>query len=128
MFLNSGNMDLNRMKKENIPIGLGSDIGAGSTLSPFNSMKMMIYSHREINLRPEAALYLATLGGARIIGFEELTGNFNIGKDADFIVIRKPKEVPGLKKENTKQVLSHLIFCNGENHIQAVYLKGEKVA
>ena len=115
------------MKEKGIAMGLGSDIGAGSTLSPFNSMKMMIYSHRDINIRPETALFLATLGGAKIIGFGDITGNFEIGKDADFIVIRKPKQIPGLQVENTRQILSHLIFCNGENHIHAVYLRGKRV-
>ncbi|MCP4631501.1 MAG: guanine deaminase [candidate division Zixibacteria bacterium] len=126
MFLHSGRMDLTRILSLDIPVGLGSDIGAGSTLSPFNSMKMMIYSHGGSDIKPETAFYLATLGGARVIGFDKITGNFTAGKDADFIVIRKPKKVP-VNDDYTRQVLSHLIFCNGEHHINAVYLKGERV-
>ena len=126
MFLRSGKMDLARMLKEKIPVGLGSDIGAGSTLSPFNSMKMMIYSNGNNSIVPEMAFYLATLGGAKVIGFGDITGNFSIGKDADFIVMRKPKNVP-TQDDYTRQVLSHLIFCNGEHHLRAVYLKGERV-
>ncbi|PJA27839.1 MAG: guanine deaminase [candidate division Zixibacteria bacterium CG_4_9_14_3_um_filter_46_8] len=126
MFLHSGKMDLNRMLVMKIPIGLGSDIGAGSTLSPFNSMKMMIYAHGKSDITPEMAFYLATLGGAKVIGFGDITGNFSIGKDADFIVMRKPNKVPA-DGNYTRQVLSHLIFCNGEHHLKAVYLKGERV-
>ncbi|MBD3169938.1 MAG: amidohydrolase family protein [candidate division Zixibacteria bacterium] len=126
MFLHSGEMNLARMQKEGIPIGLGSDIGAGSTLSPFNSMKMMIYSHGRSDIVPETAFYYATLGGAKVIGFGELTGNFDVGKDADFIVARKPRRVPE-GADNIRQILSHLIFCNGEHHVRAVYLKGERV-
>jgi guanine deaminase len=125
MFLHSGTMDLARMLKERIRVGLGSDIGAGSTLSPFNSMKMMLYSHQDGGLTPEKAFYLATLGGARVIGFGDITGNFAAGKDADFVVLRKPRRVPG-GGEHTRQILSHLIFCNGDKHIKAVYLKGER--
>ncbi|MBD3232973.1 MAG: amidohydrolase family protein [candidate division Zixibacteria bacterium] len=127
MFLHSGRMDLNRMLEERISVGLGSDIGAGSTLSPFNSMKMMIYSHGDSDITPELAFYLATLGGAKVIGFDGITGNFAAEKDADFIVVRKPKKVPHDNEHYTRQVLSHLIFCNGEHHIKAVYLKGERV-
>ncbi len=127
MFLHSGRMDLNRMLEEEIPLGLGSDIGAGSTLSPFNSMKMMIYSHGASDITPEMAFYLATLGGAKVIGFDSIAGNFAAEKDADFVVVRKPKKVPHDNEHYTRQVLSHLIFCNGEHHIKAVYLKGERV-
>jgi guanine deaminase len=33
------------------------------------------------------ALYLATLGGAQVLGLQEEIGNFQAGKDADFVVV-----------------------------------------
>lgn len=38
-------------------------------------------------LPPYQALYLATLGGAQALGLAEHIGNFEAGKEADFVVI-----------------------------------------
>jgi guanine deaminase len=38
-------------------------------------------------LSPYRAFYLATLGGARALYLDDLVGNFDRGKEADFVVI-----------------------------------------
>ena len=42
---------------------------------------------RKQKLSPFQALFLATLGGARALRLEDKIGNFETGKEADFIVI-----------------------------------------
>lgn len=95
-FLQSGVMALRQMLNEGFRIGLGSDVAGGSSLSMLNEAKEAAESSKTWNIvyrgeempviNAEEALWLATLGGARALGLEDVTGNFNVGKEADFIV------------------------------------------
>jgi len=41
------------------------------------------------NISWAEALYLATLGGAKALGLSDRIGNFETGKDADFVVLEQ---------------------------------------
>ena len=89
LFLGSGLFDLPRMQNFGVRVGLGTDIGAGTSFSLFRTLDeaYKIQQMRGHTLDPFQALYLATLGGARALDLEGKVGNFLPGNEADFIVL-----------------------------------------
>ncbi|MGH9457950.1 MAG: guanine deaminase [Thermoanaerobaculia bacterium] len=89
LFLGSGLFPMQRIVDRGIPFGLGTDIGAGTTLSMFEVMADA-YKVQQVlgtRLRPLQLWYLATLGGAAALGLDGETGSLEPGKSADFIVL-----------------------------------------
>ncbi|MEZ4741212.1 MAG: guanine deaminase [Bdellovibrionota bacterium] len=99
LFLGSGLMPLCHYLDSNIKVSLGSDVGAGTSLSPWRTMEeaYKVQALLGTSISPSSLFYLSTLGGAYALGLHESTGNFAIGKDADFQVIDL-KRIPSLKE------------------------------
>jgi guanine deaminase len=76
-------------------------------------------------LTPQGALYLATLGGANILGLGDRIGNFAPGKDADFIVVDHqnidPLQGSG-SYEAPAQILSRLCYNGDADCIKEAYV------
>ncbi len=91
LFLGSGLFKLEKAKSNEHPVklGLGTDVGAGTSFSLLQTAgeAYKVAQLRKQKLSPFQALFLATLGGARALGLEDKLGNFETGKEADFIVI-----------------------------------------
>ena len=77
---------------------------------------------------PQAgALYLATLGGAEVLGVSDRIGNFAPNKDADFIVVDHNRVDPLSGKghyNNPDQILSRLCYNGDANCVKDVYIRG----
>lgn len=89
MFLGSGLFDYDTARAAGIRIGLGSDVGAGTTLSiPATAGAAYQAGHlRGSALDPLEAFYMMTLGGASALRLADRIGNFTPGKEADFLVL-----------------------------------------
>ena len=91
LFLGSGLFKLEQAKSKEHPVklGLGTDVGAGTSFSLLQTAgeAYKVAQLRKQKLSPFQALFLATLGGARALRLEDKIGNFETGKEADFIVI-----------------------------------------
>lgn len=89
LFLGSGLFDLRRMEQHKVRVGLGTDIGAGTSFSQLRSLSeaYKIMQLQGQKLDPFKSLYLATLGSARALYLDERIGNFAAGKEADFVVL-----------------------------------------
>ncbi|AYF87532.1 guanine deaminase [Pseudomonas sp. JS3066] len=89
MFLGSGLFDLQKLEEHGVRVGLGTDVGAGTSFSQLQSLneayKVMQLQGKKLD--PFKSLYLATLGGARSLYLDDKIGNFQAGKDADFVVL-----------------------------------------
>ncbi len=88
-FLGSGLFNLKRTADLGARICLASDIGAGTGLSPWQTMLecykvQALQGHR---LTADELLYRATLAGAESLGLDGTCGSLEVGKDADFIVV-----------------------------------------
>jgi len=68
---------------------LGTDVGAGTSLSLLQTMNdaYKVQQLRGDQLVAEKSFYMATLGGARALDLDAQIGNFQVGKEADFIVL-----------------------------------------
>ena len=89
LFLGSGLFDLAAADRHGIRVGIGTDIGAGTTLSVLRTLgeAYRICQLRSCNLDPFRALHLATAGGARVMGIADRVGALLPGQEADFILL-----------------------------------------
>ncbi|MFM7574565.1 MAG: guanine deaminase [Snowella sp.] len=138
LFLGSGLFKLHQAKSTETPVkvGLGTDIGAGTS---FSLLQTANEAYKVVQLQGEKlssfkALFLATLGGARALSLEDKLGNFEIGKEADFIVL-DPKATPAMALRNADFPVKTLediadkafaIMIMGDDRtIEATYIMGE---
>lgn len=91
LFLGSGLFNLRRAVQENINVGLGTDVGGGTSFSMLQTLNeaYKVLQLRGEQLSPFKGFYLATLGGAQTLDMTDLIGNFESGKEADFVVLDK---------------------------------------
>jgi guanine deaminase len=89
LFLGSGLFPLQRVLAAGVVVGLGTDIGAGTTPSLFNAMAdaYKVQQVQGASLSPYQLWYLATLGGAKTLSLDAETGSLEPGKSADFLVL-----------------------------------------
>ncbi|MFT7533293.1 MAG: guanine deaminase [Gammaproteobacteria bacterium] len=89
LFIGSGLFNLHQADHHQVQVSLGSDVGGGDSFSMLRVMNEA-YKVQQLqghNLHPLRALYLATLGGARSLELDDVIGNFQVGKEADFVVL-----------------------------------------
>lgn len=138
LFLGSGLFKIEKAKSKDHPIklGLGTDIGAGTSFSLLQtaSEAYKVAQLRSQQLSPFCALFLATLGGARALSLEDKIGSFDVGKEADFVVLnpratplmafRNPETMPQTLEALSDRLFS-LIVMGGEQAVHATYIMGE---
>jgi guanine deaminase len=89
LFLGSGLFDHERTRAAGVRVGIATDVGAGTS---FNMLRTLQEAYKVAQLAgqtlsPYRALYLATLGGAHALYLDDRIGNFERGKEADFVVL-----------------------------------------
>ncbi len=131
LFLGSGLFDLAATQEAGITLGLGSDVGAGTSLSPFATMSeaYKVAQLRGHSLSPYDAFYLATLGGARALHIDRHVGNFIPGNEADFVVLDLAA-TPLLKRRlghaNTfEQMLFALMILADDRVVRQTWVAGK---
>ncbi|MEO0366637.1 MAG: guanine deaminase [Pseudomonadota bacterium] len=89
LFLGSGLFDLATARSHGIRVGLGTDVGGGTSFSQFATLAeaYKVLQLQGQSLNSGRGLYLATLGGAQALHLDDKIGNLQLGKDADFIVL-----------------------------------------
>ncbi len=122
-FLKSGRFPLSEIKQKGIRYGLGSDVGAGTSLSMLHVMKMSNYIQNEIIVTPAEAFYNATLGNAELLQKNETLGSIETGKEADLTFL-KIKTSSNHTKEG---ILSALLYLGEDIKVKKVYISGQLV-
>lgn len=140
LFLGSGLFKLGKAKSLETPIkvGLGTDVGAGTSFSILKtaSAAYQVAQLRSQKLSAFQALFLATLGGARALCLEDKLGNFEIGKEADFVVLNlRSTPIMALRNQSSEaiaptlaEISDHLfatIIMGDDRAITATYIMGE---
>ncbi|MDR2093088.1 MAG: guanine deaminase [Azoarcus sp.] len=131
LFLGSGLFDLARARRFGLRVGLGTDIGAGTSFSLLQTLDeaYKVLQLAGQTLAPEQGFYLATLGGARALYLDEFIGNFAVGREADFVVL-DPEATPLLAWRNARAAtlaerLFALMMLGDERCVAATHLLGE---
>jgi len=88
-FLGSGMFDFGQAEQHGVRLGLGSDIGAGTSLSLLHNAGLAYQAGLPGGqvLDPFRALWLATGGSARLLHIEGEVGMLAEGQEADFVVL-----------------------------------------
>ncbi|WP_163831022.1 guanine deaminase [Spartinivicinus ruber] len=89
LFLGSGLFDLAKMEKYGVKVGMGTDVGAGTSFSLLQTLGdgYKVSQLKGQQLSPLKSFYLASLGGAKALNLDSKIGNFAKGKEADFVVL-----------------------------------------
>ena len=89
LFLGSGLFNLPMAERHKLNVGLGTDVGAGTSFSILQTLNeaYKVMQLQDARLSPFKSLYLATLGGARALRLEDRIGNLQEGTEADFVVL-----------------------------------------
>lgn len=133
LFLGSGLFDLRKLKTAGVPISLGTDVGGGTSLSPFQTMKAAYEIARFHNdaISPLENFYTATLGGARALHLEDKIGQIAPGHEADVTVIDLNSTPIIAQRAARAETLSELLFAQiilaDDRAIRATYAKGTLV-
>ncbi len=116
LFLGSGFFDYAAAERCGFLYGLASDVGGGTSFSPFHTMLAAYYVGREgqtkpgVSLSPQSLWWQHTGGAARALGLDGVVGNLTPGCEADFVVLN-PKATPLLARKTAQAAsLDELLF------------------
>lgn len=89
LFLGSGLFNLDASDAFGMRYALATDVGGGTSFGMLQTMlaAYQVAQLQQQRLHPLRAFYLATLGGARILGLDDRIGSFRSGREADFVVL-----------------------------------------
>ena len=133
LFLGSGCFNLKQAEEFDYNVGLGTDIGAGTSFSMLTTLNEAYKTQqlRGDKLSPFKSFYLATLGGAVALDLEGTIGNFTKGAEADFIVLDY-QATPLMERRIARctsltEKLFALSILGDDRHVKATHIMGEKV-
>lgn len=130
--LSSGIAPARKFMNAELNMGLGTDIGAGSSISMFRAIKEAIVASKMYwrlvdssmaPLRVEEAFYLATAGGGSFFG---KVGSFEDGYDFDAVIINDEKIYKPVP-EKLEDRLERVIYADNCNTITDKYICGKRI-
>ena len=121
LFLGSGFFDYAGADSAGFAYGLASDVGGGTSFSPFHTMLAAYYvgrtqveglqTKRGLSLKPQQLWWQHTAGAARALGLEGVVGNLQVGCEADFAILN-PQATPLLARKTARaNSLDELLFA-----------------
>lgn len=156
--LSSGIMDVRRFISEGIPVALGTDVAGGYSPSMLDAIRQTLiasqaksFEHKLVDkinkenphsdaTMPKAdgygpisyreAFYMATVGGAKVLGMGDVIGNFVAGKKLDCLII--DVEAPGspvdiFEGEDVSEKFQKFLFNGDDRNIDTVFVDGKIV-
>ena len=130
MKLASGVAPVIKMRAMGIAVGLGPDGPAGSNndFNLFEEMDLAAKLQKVSSMDPQAlpasaALEMATIGGARVLGLDKEIGSLETGKRADLIAVRldQPNAVP------LYDPISQMVYALKAEDVRDVMVNGKEV-
>ena len=126
LFLGSGYFDYRAADDSGMQYALASDVGGGTSFSPFHTMLAAYYVGRAtvktalfqggqpklgMSLSPQNLWWQHTAGAAKALGLEGVIGNLAVGCEADFIILN-PQATPLLARRTARaESLDELLFA-----------------
>ncbi|KAJ3125847.1 hypothetical protein HK098_008160 [Nowakowskiella sp. JEL0407] len=164
--LSSGVLNVRRLLNEGIKVGLGTDMAGGHAPSIIEAMRLAMVASKTAAMMSRDGLggwgeelenevkdpltlaevfYLATLGGAKVMGLDGSVGNFEVGKEFDALVVdlsstgaavgdaKHATEVHGtftvdvFPHDDKMSMFEKYIYLGDDRNIAEVYVAGRKV-
>lgn len=133
LFIGSGLFRMNETRQAGVDVLLGSDVGGGTSLSPFATMKAAyeIAQFSGYSLTPESAFWLSTAGGAAALSLGTTIGRLESGYEADIVVLDL-NSTPVIRQrvdraEDLRDILFAQMILADDRAIRATYAGGLKV-
>jgi 5-methylthioadenosine/S-adenosylhomocysteine deaminase len=124
--LASGFCPVHRLGQAGINVALGTDGAASNNrLDMFAEMRCAALLAKAVAgdtraVPAHAALRMATLHGARVLGLEEITGSLKPGKAADVIAV----DLSAIETQPLYDPVSQLVYAAGREHVTDVWVTG----
>ncbi|RPB10017.1 Metallo-dependent hydrolase [Morchella conica CCBAS932] len=158
--LTSGAAKVRRLLDEGIVVGLGTDVSGGYSPSVLEAARQATMTSRfvsltegeEAKLSVEEALYLATRGGAEVLGLQKTVGAFEVGMEWDALLVGctfvpdeeecdededllQAKQAVGggmtpvdlFGWENWEEMVAKWLYSGDDRNVLKVWVKGRKV-
>ncbi|OAA67403.1 Guanine deaminase [Cordyceps fumosorosea ARSEF 2679] len=128
--------------RRGVKVGLGTDSGGGYSVSMLNAMRHALvnsFARDFLDARDgtaavtmEEAFHMATVGGARVVGFGDEVGNFQVGKQFDALLVdvsaaRGGITAPLEEVDSLRTMLEKFIMTGDDRNIVQVYVRGRLV-
>jgi guanine deaminase len=146
--ITSGCCPVRTLLNEGHTIGLGTDVSGGFHPSILENVRQAIWVSRHlalqtgddaVKLSTEEALYLATRGGAAVVGKQDQVGGFGVGMEWDAQMIclgevgsgddggleQGPVDVFG--EESWQEMVEKWVYCGDDRNTVAVWVRGRLV-
>jgi guanine deaminase len=130
LFLGSGLFPLSRVKQFGVRVALATDVGAGTSLCQLRTLSeaYKVLQLQRSALTAHSGWYMATLGSARALSVDEHVGNFDLGREADFLVLDWD-EISVLAErvrsaQSIEDVLFAMMILGDERCIARTYVAG----
>ena len=140
LFLGSGFFDYEGADRVGYQYGLASDVGGGTSFSPFHTMLAAYYVGREgqtkpgLSLSPQHLWWQHTAGAAGALGLDGANGGPSVGNllpgcEADFVVLN-PQATPLLARKaalasNLDELLFSLIVLGDDRLVEKTVISQE---
>src|SRR5207247_2382644 len=126
MKLASGAAPVTKYLAAGVALGLGTYVAASNNdVDMFEAMRQASFLVKHANRNPtavpaQAALDLATIGGARALGMEQSIGSLEAGKRADLITVsmRAARQTP------LYDPVSHLVYVTRGDDVRTTIVNG----
>ena len=121
-----GIMPLKEMLAEGVTVGLGSDgASSGNTIDIITQLGMVTRAHKTKNhdrgaFTAKEIVYLATMGGAKALGTDEITGSIEKGKKADLVLI----ETDSVNMFPVYDPYSAIVYSANPSNVHSVWING----
>ncbi len=120
-----------------LKIGLGTDVSGGYSLSILDSIKQCIGLSKLAPSSPVTlpdAFWLATRGGAEVLGLQDTVGSFEEGLQFDALLVDYSPEnllhpcyIPPHSSHNDLEEFEKIIYCIDDRNIQRIWVSGKEV-
>ena len=132
-FLGSGLFDLRRSIAQEVRVGLASDIGGGTSLSPLRTMgaAYKVAQLRGHSVSAAELWWLHTVGAARALDMDDVVGGLEVGQEADAVVLDW-STVPLwshrlARAKDIHELLFFLAACGDERAVAETWVAGKRV-
>lgn len=133
LFIGSGLFRMKETRDAGVDVMLGCDVGGGTSLSPFATMKAAyeIAQFGGCSLTPEEAFWLSTAGGAETLSLGDKIGRLAPGYEADIVVL-DVNSTPVIRQrmeraDSLRDMLFAQMILADDRAVTATYAAGVRV-
>ncbi|KAI8843975.1 hypothetical protein BJ741DRAFT_589699 [Chytriomyces cf. hyalinus JEL632] len=144
--LSSGILNVRRLLREGVKVGLGTDVSGGYTPSMLDAIRQAVIASKMVSIGQGSdaetgnegeydalsyaeAFHLATMGSAECLSLGDTVGNFLEGKDFDALVLNLHAEgspVDVFEGDSTLELFQRFLFVGDDRNIEQVYVAGKR--